>query len=119
MEEHASHLYLLKVTEKDMVSRVGGVPTRDRNTIRFPASSPHIPLAWAVSTCGCGQLSLAAQAGLAGAPANGPTFSVSAFQPGSGGDCSASAEEQGADPAAGKEGLITAPPSQDTDRHAA
>lgn len=36
-------LYLLKVTGKDMVSRVGGVPARDKNTIPFPASSPCAP----------------------------------------------------------------------------
>lgn len=76
-------LYLLKVTGKDMVSRVGGVPARDKNTIPFPASSPCAPLAWTVPTCSCCQLSLAAQAGMAGVPANGPTISTYAFRPGS------------------------------------
>lgn len=78
------YLYLLKVIGKDTVSRVGGVPARDQDAIPFPAASPRIPLARTVPTCSCHQLPRAAQAGLAGVPANGPAVSTNAIQPGSG-----------------------------------
>lgn len=46
------------------------MPATDKDAISFSASSPRIPLARTVPTCGRRQLSQAARAGLAGVMAN-------------------------------------------------
>lgn len=88
--------HFLKVVEKDMVSRVSGVPARDKNTIPPPASShprfpPGVdsPRLWPLPA-------LPGRLGRAGGVSpNGPTISTGAFRPGSWGSCRASGEEQG------------------------